>query len=118
MNYELFIFTLVLCHFFGDYVFQSAWISDQKKTKLWPLIVHCIIYTGCINYALENWLSEISWYLIGFVFLSHLTIDHFRIWFEAKRFWINEDDDWPAVFIDQAAHLLVILGIIIKYKWG
>ena len=118
MNYEMFIFTIILCHFFADYVFQSTWLWEKKKTKIWPLIVHCIIYTGCINYALGNWLSEVSWLLIGFVFLSHLIVDRFKIWFEAKRWHIMPDDDWFPTFIDQTLHLLVILGIIIKYRWG
>lgn len=133
MNYEGFIYTIIFCHFIGDYVFQTAWISKQKKFYLWPMIVHCIIYTGCIGYALIGWRSQLSIWDILFIFNSHFIIDKFRIAMENKRDqlkcrMIGESNymEYHKLFakynicspgfIDQCLHFLILLALIVYYK--
>lgn len=80
------------------------------------MIVHCIIYTGCIGYALVTWRGQLSIFDITFTFSTHYIIDKFRIWLDAKRWWKNYEDDWLPTFVDQGLHFLVLLGIILYYR--
>lgn len=122
MNREMFIFMLIFAHFVGDYVFQSAWISEMKKTKFWPMIVHCFLYTGCIGFVLTGWLYKISWWTFGIIFLSHWLIDNFRIALDKSRkriMWQRNfaDNKFKGIstFVDQTLHFCVLVLLILKY---
>ena len=34
----------LLCHLFGDYVLQSAWMANNKTKRWFPAIVHALVY--------------------------------------------------------------------------
>jgi hypothetical protein len=40
--------TLLIGHFVGDFLFQTAWMADGKKKRIVHLIVHAAVYTLCI----------------------------------------------------------------------
>lgn len=39
------IYKLMLCHFLGDYVFQTDFLARTKGENWWHMIAHCVTYT-------------------------------------------------------------------------
>ena len=39
------IYTLMLCHFLGDYVFQTLFLAQTKSENWWHMLAHCVVYT-------------------------------------------------------------------------
>ncbi len=37
----------LLAHLFGDYVFQSSWMAENKTKRSWPAFVHALLYSLC-----------------------------------------------------------------------
>jgi len=121
MDYQTFIFMLIFAHFMADYVFQTTWIWANKKTKIWSMLVHCSIYTGCTGFILIEWLNYLNWGAIGAIFISHWLIDSFKIALAKKRCnsytrFIRSEDDWFPTFVDQLLHFCILLIIIIAYR--
>lgn len=67
--------SLLLGHLVGDYLLQNNWMAQRKGAKLFPCVVHCLIYTVCVCLFTE-WKNPL-WY--GVVFLSHFPIDRFSL---------------------------------------
>jgi len=74
---ELFIL-LLFGHLFGDYLFQNDWMALNKHKKVWPLFVHCYIYSLTV-FVFIGVLLHISvvecLILFGCIFLSHIILD-------------------------------------------
>ena len=68
-------YTLLLCHFVGDYYLQSDWMALNKNKQTIPCLVHVILYTLCF-------LPFVSWPALAVIGVSHFIIDRFSI----KRF--------------------------------
>ena len=39
------IYTLLACHFLGDYVLQIDYIAKTKGSNWWHLFAHCVLYS-------------------------------------------------------------------------
>ena len=66
------LFRLLLGHFIGDYLLQNHWMALNKKKRIWPLLVHCLIYTAVVCILTPELFSPL-WLTI--VFTSHAVID-------------------------------------------
>ena len=63
------IYKLFLCHFLGDYVFQTDFLARTKGENWWHMLAHCVTYTTpfvCFFGFDSN---------IAVLLLSHLIID-------------------------------------------
>lgn len=63
------MYKLVLCHFLGDYVFQTDFLARTKGENWWHMLAHCVTYTTpfiCFFGFDSN---------IAVLLLSHLIID-------------------------------------------
>ena len=88
---ELFIL-LLFGHLLGDYLFQNDWMARQKKEKLIPCMIHCIIYTLTVFILLIPLLWHkhpfVSVAIIICIFLSHIILDATHLidrWFRFTR---------------------------------
>jgi hypothetical protein len=63
----------LLCHLFGDYVFQSDWMASEKTKQSFAALCHAIIYGLCflpLAPTLTAWLV-----IVG----THFVIDRWRL---------------------------------------
>lgn len=73
-------YTLLLCHFVGDYYLQSDWMALNKNKKTLPCLVHVLLYTLCF-------LPFVSWPALAVIGITHFLIDRFGF---IKRFiWLK-----------------------------
>lgn len=63
------MFKLLLCHFLGDYVFQTDFLARTKGENWWHMLAHCVTYTTPFICFFELDLN------IAVLLLSHLVID-------------------------------------------
>ena len=70
MKFTLYIVVMFfLCHFIGDYFFQSDWMALNKNKKTWNCLVHVFIYTACFL------LLTLSWKALMFIGVTHFIFD-------------------------------------------
>ena len=72
----------LLCHFSGDYIFQTDWMAMNKSKKTFNCLVHCLIYTACFT------VLTLSWKALLFIGVTHFILDRWpviikrMIWFK------------------------------------
>lgn len=106
---------LLISHLIGDFFLQPVGLVEKKKNSKSGLIIHTLIYTLLTTFVLlffGNIWEIIFWLVI--IFISHYTIDYFRIKI-TKKYTNNNISFWSFI-IDQFIHimLLVIVSLIIK----
>ena len=87
------IYKLMLCHFLGDYVFQTDFLAKTKSENWWHMLAHCVTYTAPFIYFFGLNLN------IAVLFLTHLIIDSVKARYKKINY-----------VSDQILHV-VILGI-------
>ncbi len=105
------IFTkLILAHIIGDFILQSnSWVADKEKKQLKSkyLYLHVLIH-AVISFI---FLWDINlWWIPVLIGITHFIIDALKLQFQkpkTRKLWF---------FIDQALHILVILGISVFVK--
>jgi hypothetical protein len=121
----------ILAHLVGDYIFQSDWVATTKKDRIWPCLIHSILYT------LPFLLLTQSWKALALVGLSHFVVDHWKLpqviaWLKnlvaPKSEWVSWSKcvlgfpsdrpiwlvAWLVIIIDNTIHL-IINGLCLKY---
>ncbi|KIA88316.1 DUF3307 domain-containing protein [Kaistella jeonii] len=106
---------LILAHLLGDFILQpNSWVADkeQKRGGSIYLYIHILLHTVLAFLFLWNFNL---WWIALIIGVTHFLIDWAKLKFQApktKRTWF---------FIDQIAHILVIVAISIFYfpyfKW-
>lgn len=111
------IFMVLLCvHLLGDFYFQTQKMADNKQGQFSWTVCHCLIYGAGAEILFFLFLPGMDVkYILAFV-LAHALIDIIKYAAcrlgRAKQKAIDSPRGRRNVFlIDQAAHLLVILGI-------
>lgn len=104
---------LVVGHLVGDFLAQTAWMADNKASRLGPLVVHSLVYTLFVGAAgrLEGGLPV---WALPVLFVSHALLDQrafVRFWVRTVQGVHREADVWLYVVADQAFHVLVLAGI-------
>lgn len=96
---------LILAHLFGDFILQpNSWVAEKesKKLKSKYLYLHVLIHT-VLNFI---FLWDIQlWWVAVLVGITHFIIDAAKLSFQT----VKNKKGW--FFIDQALHILVIVGI-------
>jgi hypothetical protein len=70
----------LLGHIFGDYIAgQNDWMALNKKKRILPCFVHCLLYTFWISVFLSPEIAALSLGMsalfVVFVFFSHYVVD-------------------------------------------
>ncbi len=89
-------YTLVTCHFVGDYVLQLDFIAKTKGENWWHLLAHCVTYTAPFAAVFGiDW--RIAWLLATHLFVDALKARWGRIGY----------------LTDQTLHLLAMAAYLI-----
>mgnify|MGYP001325837393 FL=1 len=103
---------LLLAHILADFIWQPKhWVvhKEIKKHRSIYLYIHSFLH-GLISYVL---IAEFNffWYAV-LIMLSHGIIDYIKISFQNKKTSRN----W--FFIDQIAHIIIIVLVFIMYHFN
>ena len=107
------ILTLLLTHWFADFVCQSDWMAQNKSKSNFPLIVHVYVY-GFILFIPSLWLFPFIDMVITFVILNiflHFSTDFFTsritsyLWKEKQVHWF-----FTTIGFDQFLHYCALFG--------
>ena len=99
---------LLFGHLFGDYLFQNDWMALNKKEKLLPCLVHCLIYTLTICIFLPKiFFNPI---LFIWVFQSHFVLDKYGFverYLESirGRTWSKAIDEYKGGSVSDTAYI-------------
>lgn len=103
----------LLCHLFGDYVFQNQWMADNKTKAHIPCFVHATVYA-----SMFVWLQPhlLAWFVI---WATHFVIDRWRLasyWVRWFRVGVRHPPAeavppflavWLLIIVDNAFHLTI-----------
>ena len=109
MTYPEMIMWLLFAHFLGDWGIWNPWMAETKGKHWQVMVAHCVIYTGCCVAAM----AYIGWTgLVGAaikIFISHYISDKWK----CKYATADNFPTWHS-HVDQALHIGVLLGVMIK----
>ena len=130
------LFRLLLGHLFGDYLSQTSWMAESKKTKTFPCICHCLVYTLWVMVFVPEFLPHrglvIDCMMFGLVFFSHYVLDRTKIvelWFELLRGTTYSNDNKELLYLipikaivyvtmDNTLHLFMLWAILRLFITG
>ena len=93
-------------HFLGDFAFQSAWMSEGKRTSWEINAYHAATYAATMFIISAIGGLYLSPFLTGLFFVSHFFIDPLKArWGIIKHIWL-----------DQILHFAVIFFVIFLLK--
>lgn len=103
---------LFICHFIGDYYFQSYELSIRKKSEIKSLLKHSFLYM--IPFLSLLWLGDIlsgfdKLFFLGTIGLAHFMVDAAKISF-TRRF-IEDKYNEVSYIADQTLHLLLLFAL-------
>lgn len=86
---------LIVCHFIGDYFFQSEYIATTKGSNWYHLLVHCVLYTlpFCVLTNDEA---------LVILFVSHFIVDALKARYKKISY-----------VADQVIHIAIILVLAV-----
>ena len=115
MTLPTLLFTGLLLHFVGDYLFQSDWMAMNKTKAHFPALVHCVLYSVPFLLIVPLWAFLI-------IFGTHFLIDRYRLavywiklinWnWKSTNFGYSESKPtyisfWLMVIVDNTFHVLI-----------
>lgn len=102
---------LLLAHLIGDFIAQpDHWIKDKEEKKfrskylLFHLMTHAFVMLMLLQFDLQYWKG------LSIIIVSHYAIDLMKISLQ------NQSNKRILFFMDQAAHLVVIAGVVWLYE--
>ena len=106
-----FAIKLILAHVVGDFILQPKnWVEDKLKNKYkskylyYHIVVHAILLLFAFRLEVKYWLGYL------FIVFTHLIIDILKLNSNNQKY------GRALFFIDQFAHLLVILLVVLFYN--
>jgi hypothetical protein len=98
---------LLLAHILGDFTFQTDSIYSLKQKSPWGVPIHVLICSLANAAVLHPLLSYAAvWLAIAFIAVIHIALDRTKLFLTVFR----EKDGLGYFFIDQALHLMSLLG--------
>lgn len=106
------LFLKLLCaHLLGDFIFQPyKWVACKETKKhrspylYWHILVHAIATIIILGFDTTYWFGAFT------IIISHLLIDLWKL--RSK----NNSKSIIPFFLDQLAHISVIIGVVYYYK--
>ncbi len=102
---------LLLAHITGDFILQpTLWVDDKNKNKIkskflyYHVLVHAVLLLFAFQLNIKYWLGYL------FIVITHLIIDIIKITSQTKN------NKRILFFLDQLAHGLVLLLVILFYE--
>lgn len=111
---------MIVCHFLGDFVFQTRYMAENKTKSVIVLINHVLAY-ACLMIPLA-YLVSIEWFAFNVFmhFLQDLTWYKFCYKFVPKWEGNNTVNSkiWCVIGVDQMLHLLTLVGSYAAFPVG
>ncbi|UWG96381.1 DUF3307 domain-containing protein [Dehalobacter sp. DCM] len=114
---------LLVAHFIGDFILQTAAIAQKKTQSIRFFAIHCLIYAGIMLIALFNFASLNLTAVGAYVMIvgTHAVVDLLRIKIlKRSEKGLNHKKTDLIVFIaDQVVHLVIIFAAacLITESW-
>lgn len=123
--------TQLLCHLWGDYIFQSDWMAKGKTIWWLPCLLHVLLYSAGFLVLRPHWRAlaviAVTHYLIDryrlarfVVYAKNWTPKKFEFWRTGPMLWYHAltatgypdgTPDWMAVWLliiaDNILHLTI-----------
>jgi len=116
MDYRLILSVLLIAHFLGDFYFQSDAMATNKHTKFLTMILHGLIYAGCVIALTYLLFWNVSWLFPAMISALHLIIDFVKGRLLQCKCVIKHPT--RLFFADQAFHIATIVVIAYFYAIG
>ena len=81
----------LVCHAWGDYVFQNHWMANKKTSAWFPALIHALLYTVPFL-VVSGWLPA----ALGVIAGTHAVIDRYRLATYWVKFWGTGCEGWIA----------------------
>lgn len=103
--------TLLLAHLLGDFVFQpEKWVRDKEKRKIRSPYLYYHILIHAISLIIVLQLNTKYLWGVVLIVISHFVID------TAKVYSITKKNRTTLFFIDQLAHLAILVLFVYLYQ--
>ncbi|KKM67724.1 hypothetical protein LCGC14_1468250 [marine sediment metagenome] len=89
---------LLFAHFLGDFSLQGKLMGEEKQKNCIILLIHCVIWSGCVCVALQ-YLDILTAWKYSFLFFGHLVIDYWKIKKKKEPYDIY-------FYLDQVFHII------------
>lgn len=102
------IMWLLFAHFIGDWGTSNSWVGATKGKHMIVMLAHCMMYTAVCTLTIKllGFDNIVSWAI--WIWLSHICMD---VW--KSKFADPEKFPTWHLYLDQAFHIGVLLGILI-----
>jgi hypothetical protein len=105
---------LFMAHLLGDWLLQTEWQAENKRTRWRALFTHIVVYHAVVL-AVLLWQAgparPLLFAVVLFLAVTHTLLDHFTVvpLMRALRITVKrEPERWLMVAVDQSVHLLLI----------
>lgn len=97
-------FWLIFAHSLADFSLQTSWMAEYKAKSWYVMLIHCLVWTGCISAVLKI-LGLLSLWKILFLFLGHYFLDTLKIKVSQNQLV------WKYFYLDQLGHFLQLIVV-------
>jgi hypothetical protein len=97
----------------GDYLLQNDWMALNKKSRSFPCVVHCTLWTVAVC-MFAGWYK---WQVVSILFLTHFIQDRTQIiqfWMKTigqSKFGTPPMAPWSLVIVDNVWHIVTIWAV-------
>lgn len=98
---------LLWLHLLGDYILQDDFQAANKGKYDFILLVHVLLWTGCICFGLWKF-GLFAWWKLALLVIGHFFIDRWKARKADKTYSLNRD-----LWLDQALHVLQLVVCLI-----
>lgn len=84
MFYLYTILTIIVCHFVGDYLFQTDYLAQGKGKDWYLLLAHCVLY--CVPFII---CFGFVWQL-AVIFGVHIIVDALKARYKLIPLWADQ----------------------------
>jgi hypothetical protein len=107
----------IIGHLVGDYLLQNDWMAINKKKRLLPLCVHCVLWT--VSVLVITWAHGKGWpgAVTPILFFTHFVQDGFNVvpaWMDfigQKEFRTGPCAPWSTIVVDNVWHIVTLFLI-------
>jgi hypothetical protein len=102
-----------LGHMVGDYILQTDWMAENKKSKTLPCLVHSIIWASSVVLfsGWLNWLPFLALLTLHFIQDRTYLVRNWMRLMGQEHFATGDYAPWSLVIVDNTFHLLQIFLI-------
>jgi hypothetical protein len=106
------LFLATLGHLVGDYLLQNDWMALNKKSRVFPCLVHAALWTASVLFF-SGWPPSVWLSLV--LFVPHFLQDHTQVvkWWMTRvsgqtQFATGPCAPWSMIVVDNVFHLVAL----------